>query len=74
MSIDAARPDTYAVVRRVGSFERVMQSFAFLGALRREGQIRLLRLGFVVQALNFREMPGVVQIARAFGFDASYSR
>ena len=72
VSIDAARPDTYAIVRRGGSFDRLMQNFAFLGALRREGQIRQLRLDFVVQALNFREMPGVVDIARAFSFDAIY--
>jgi MoaA/NifB/PqqE/SkfB family radical SAM enzyme len=72
VSIDAARPDTYAVVRRGGSFGRLMQNFAFLGALRHEGQIRRLRLDFVVQALNFREMPGAVEIARAFGFDAIY--
>lgn len=72
VSIDAARPETYAVVRRGGSFDRLLQSFAFLRTLRRGGQIRWLRLDFVVQALNFREMPEVVEIARAYGFDAVY--
>ncbi|HZD54524.1 MAG TPA: SPASM domain-containing protein [Woeseiaceae bacterium] len=72
VSIDAARPETYAVVRRGGSFDRLLENFAFLGALRRQGRIRRLRLDFVVQALNFREMPEVVEIARAFGFDAIY--
>jgi MoaA/NifB/PqqE/SkfB family radical SAM enzyme len=72
VSIDAARPETYAVVRRGGSFDRLLQNFAFLGTLRRQGRIRRLRLDFVVQALNFREMPEVVEIARAFGFDAAH--
>ena len=69
VSIDAARPETYAIVRRGGSFGKLLQNFGFLGALRREGHIRHLRLDFVVQARNFREMPDAVDIARAFGFD-----
>jgi MoaA/NifB/PqqE/SkfB family radical SAM enzyme len=72
VSIDAARPETYVVVRRDGSFGKLLQNFAFLGALRRQGRIRQLRLDFVVQALNFREMPEAVDIARAFGFDGIY--
>ena len=69
VSIDAARPETYAIVRRGGAFGKLLQNFEFLGALRREGHIRHLRLDFVVQARNFREMPDAVDIARAFGFD-----
>jgi MoaA/NifB/PqqE/SkfB family radical SAM enzyme len=72
VSIDAARPETYAVVRRGGSFGRLMRGFAFLRTLRQQGRIRRLRLDFVVQALNFREMPEAVEIARTFGFDAIY--
>jgi MoaA/NifB/PqqE/SkfB family radical SAM enzyme len=72
VSIDAARPETYAVVRRGGSFGKLLRNFGFLAALRRQGQIRQLRLDFVVQALNFREMPEAVVIARSFGFDAIY--
>ena len=45
------------------------QNFVFLGELRGQDQIRRLRLDFVVQARNFREMPDAVDIARAFGFD-----
>ena len=69
VSIDAARPETYAIVRRGGSFGKLLQNFEFLGALRREGHVRHLRLDFVVQARNFREMPDAVDIARAIGFD-----
>jgi MoaA/NifB/PqqE/SkfB family radical SAM enzyme len=72
VSIDAACADTYAVVRRGGSFAKLMQNFEFMAALRRAGRIRQLRLDFVVQAMNFREMPEAVEIARAFGFDGIY--
>jgi MoaA/NifB/PqqE/SkfB family radical SAM enzyme len=72
VSIDAALPETYAIVRRGGSFDRLLQNFRFLEALRRQGRIGRLRLDFVVQARNFREMPDAVAIARAFGFDRIY--
>jgi MoaA/NifB/PqqE/SkfB family radical SAM enzyme len=70
VSIDAARPETYAVVRRGGSFGKLMQNFGLLRTLRRQGRVRRLRLDFVVQARNFREVPEAVDIARAFGFDS----
>jgi MoaA/NifB/PqqE/SkfB family radical SAM enzyme len=69
VSIDAARSDTYAIVRRGGAFAKLLQNFEFLGELRGQDRIRRLRLDFVVQARNFREMPDAVNIARAFGFD-----
>jgi MoaA/NifB/PqqE/SkfB family radical SAM enzyme len=69
VSIDAARSETYAIVRRGGSFGRLLQNFEFLGQLRGQDRIERLRLDFVVQARNFREMPDAVTIARAFGFD-----
>jgi MoaA/NifB/PqqE/SkfB family radical SAM enzyme len=72
VSIDAGRPETYAVVRRGGSFDKLLQNLGFLTVLRRQDRIRRLRLDFVVQALNFREMPEAVEIARAFGFDGIY--
>ena len=70
VSLDAAVPETYAVVRRGGSFRRLMQNLAFLGARRRAGEIGHLRLDCVVQALNFREMPALVAIGAELGVDA----
>ncbi len=69
VSIDAATKPTYSVVRRGGSFERLLDNLAFIAELRRERRISYFRLDFVVQALNFREMPAVVELARAFGCD-----
>jgi hypothetical protein len=72
VSVDAADPDTYAVVRRGGSFDRLVRNLAFLGRLRAEGRIDRLRLDFVVQAANFREMPAFVDLARRVGADGVY--
>ena len=69
VSIDATRASTYRVVRRGGSFERLLDNLAFAAQKRREGQIKYVRLDFVVQTLNFREMPEAVELVERFGFD-----
>jgi wyosine [tRNA(Phe)-imidazoG37] synthetase (radical SAM superfamily) len=69
VSIDAARRETYEMVRRGGSFDRLCRNLRFLGKLRAENRFDLLRLDFVVQAMNFREMPEFVQFARSVGAD-----
>ena len=72
VSIDAATKATYTVVRRGGSFDRLLANLAFIGELRQARRIRHLRLDFVVQASNFREMPAAVELARAFGCDVMH--
>ena len=69
ISIDAAQAETYAQVRRGGSFPRLLENLAFVRDLRRSGAIEHLRLDFVVQAMNFREMPDFVDLARSFAAD-----
>ena len=69
VSIDATRASTYRVVRRGGDFERLLDNLAFAAQKRREGQINYVRLDFVVQTLNFREMPEAVELVQRFGFD-----
>lgn len=70
VSADAARAETYAMVRRGGRFEVLLENLAFFAALRAAGRIRQLRLDFVVQASNFEEMPAFIALARAHGCDA----
>lgn len=69
VSIDAARPETYGVLRRGGSFERLKENLEFISTLRRNGEVAYIRLDCVLQALNYAEMPDIVAIARRFGFD-----
>lgn len=70
ISLDAADPATYAIVRRGGSFDRLLVNLDFLAERRRAGEIGRMRLDFVVQARNFREMPEMPPIAARYGFDA----
>ena len=69
VSVDAATRATYELVRRGGSFDRLWKNLLFLGKMRAEKRIDLLRLDFVIQALNFREMPEFVDLAKSIGAD-----
>ena len=69
ISIDAAREETYAVVRRGGTLSRLLRNLAFISQLKQEGELSRVRLDFVVQKANFREMPDVVDLAKTYGFD-----
>jgi MoaA/NifB/PqqE/SkfB family radical SAM enzyme len=73
VSIDAARPDTYAVVRRGGDFKKVRSCLAFLDSLRRTGNEKFMfGISFVVSSMNFREMPEFVRLGRESRADAVY--
>ena len=70
ISIDAGTSDTYAVLRRGGSFARLIGNLEFLADLRRSGEIEELILLVVVQTRNFRELPALADLAERFSVDA----
>jgi molybdenum cofactor biosynthesis enzyme MoaA len=70
VSVDAARPETYAYVRRPGNFARLLPNLEFLAGQRRAGAFGLFGLCFVVQERNFREMPEFVDLGKKLGVDA----
>jgi len=67
VSIDAAEPETYSVLRRGGDWNRLMENLMFLGGLHREGAFSQFGLAFVVQAENWREMPDFVNLGKRVG-------
>jgi wyosine [tRNA(Phe)-imidazoG37] synthetase (radical SAM superfamily) len=69
ISIDATRPDTYAFVRRGGSFERLLKNLEFVRELRRSGELAELEFSMVVQARNFREIPDFIQLGADYAAD-----
>jgi len=62
VSFDAARPETYAITRRGGHWPTLIENVQALGEFRRRGELGQLRLDFVVQQANYREMPAFVEL------------
>ncbi len=69
ISIDAAKPETYAFARRGGSFERLLKNLEFIRELRRSGEIAQLAFSMVVQSRNFREIPDFIQLGADYAAD-----
>ena len=67
VSVDAARAETYRVVRRGGELEDLVPNLHFIGELLADGAIATYRLCFVVQQRNYREMPEFVRLAARVG-------
>jgi radical SAM protein with 4Fe4S-binding SPASM domain len=64
ISVDAATEETYLINRRGGNWNTLMANIEHLTSFGIP-----LRLNFVVQANNFREMPQFVDLARKFRAD-----
>lgn len=69
VSVDAASGETYALNRRGGSFETLLERLDFIAKLRSENQLQKLLISFVVQANNFHEMPAFVELGRKLKAD-----
>lgn len=68
VSIDAATEKTYGLVRPGGNWRLLMKNLAHLAARKRAGAIHaMLRLDFVVQKANYREMAAAAKLARGLG-------
>ena len=69
VSVDAARAETYGVIRRFGDWRRLRANLDFMAGLRARGGVGDWRLDFVVQAGNYQEMPAAAELARTLGAD-----
>lgn len=67
VSIDAATPETYSVVRRGGNWNRLMENLQFLAQKHKEGFFKELVIQFVVQERNFREMKAFIDLGLKLG-------
>lgn len=69
VSFDAATEPTYAITRRGGRWNLLLENTRFLAGRRRGGDFGVLRLDFVVQRDNFREMAEFVRLGKRLGVD-----
>ena len=68
ISVDAATKETYQKLRG-GNFDVLLKNLHMLAVLHRQGHIRNLKLNFVVQRDNFREMVEFVKLGRSLNVD-----
>jgi len=69
VSFDAGTEPTYEKTRRGGNWDLLLENTARLGRLRKAGELNLLRLDFVVQKANYREMGEFVQLGKKLNAD-----
>jgi MoaA/NifB/PqqE/SkfB family radical SAM enzyme len=69
ISIDAARKETYAIVRRRGNWDKLVNNLSFISSLRKSGKIDNVVISFVVQNRNYKEMKDFAIMGYNYGFD-----
>ncbi len=69
VSLDAGTEETYNITRRGGNWTLLQENIKELGEFRKQGKLKHLRLDFVVQADNFREMEKFIHIGQSVGAD-----
>ena len=72
VSIDAATSESYEKIRRGSSFDKLKNNLYFLSNLRKENMINEFIISFVVNAINFREMPEFVRLGKDLLCDQVY--
>lgn len=66
ISFDAATAETYQYTRRGGDFNKLIKNFEFLNQLRAQGFIKYLKMDFVVQQRNYKEMVDFINLGKKF--------
>lgn len=72
ISIDAATEYTYSKLRFPGDFKLLLKNLDFISSLYKEGSIQDLKLSFVVQEENFREIPEFVKLGKFYNVSRVY--
>jgi len=68
ISIDGATKTTYELLRRGGSYAKIIENLECAKELKQRYDFKLI-LHFVVQAENYQEMPAMVDLAEKYGAD-----
>lgn len=69
VSIDAARKDTYEIIRRGGSWEILSENMAAICEWKKCGKIRSLQINFLIQRKNYLEMEEFIELCKQWGAD-----
>jgi hypothetical protein len=70
ISIDGASQETYEINRFPGKWDVLLENMQLISSLRKDGVIPYLKLDYVVQKNNWREMSGFVDLGKLWYADA----
>jgi tetratricopeptide (TPR) repeat protein len=72
VSIDAARAETYEMLRPPGKWPTLMKNLELMAEMRRAGSLRRFQINFVVQEANYREIHEFVELGFRLGVDSMW--
>ena len=72
ISVDSTREETYQILRRGGTLERLLENFPFISKLRQSGELERVVLVFVIQRENYMEIPDMIRLTKQFNFDETF--
>jgi len=71
ISIDGATKETYELLRRGGSYEKIIENLSIIKDLKKKFNFKLI-LHFVVQDKNYKEMVPMIELADHYTVDHLY--
>ncbi len=74
ISLDAGNEETYKYTRRGGDWNTLMKNLEFISELYENRSLHYVRLDFVVQNKNYKELKEFVNIAKKYNFHCYFSR
>lgn len=74
ISLDAGTEETYNYTRRGGDWNKLMNNLQFVKRLFDEKKLWYVRLDFVCQQKNYKEIPLFIDIAKKYNFHCYLSR
>lgn len=72
LSIHAAKKETYNKLVVGSDWDTVMKNLEFLSNLKNKGTLKDIYMFFVVNSLNYKEIPDFIQLAKKFNAECSF--
>ena len=72
VSLHTTNERTYNKMIRAGNFKKVMENIRYISELKKKGIIEHFHLNFVVNSINYKEMPDFVKMATKLGAKAQF--
>ncbi len=69
ISLDGVKKETYESLRPGGNFELLMRNIENISRHRKAGEIKFLKINFVVQRANYKEMEAMVPLCEELNAD-----